>query len=52
VKKTKLKNKMLQEQTNSLSFKEIGNKLDMIIEKVQKLHNKKTKSPKPIKQHV
>ena len=43
---------MLQEQTNTMSFKEIGNKLDTIIEKVQKLHKKKTKEPKPIKQHV
>jgi hypothetical protein len=52
VKKTKLKNIKMEEQTTCLSFKEIGNKLDMIIEKVQKLHKKRTKAPKPIKQHV
>ena len=43
---------MLHEQTSCLSFEEIENKLDMIIEKVEKLHKKKTKAPKPIKHHV
>jgi len=52
VKNTKLKNKKMDEQSSCLSFKEIGSKLDIIIEKVQKLHKKRTKEPKPIKQHV
>jgi len=52
VKKTKLKNIKMEEQTNCLSFMEIENKLDMIIKKVEKLHKKKTKAPNPIKQHV
>ena len=36
----------MEEQTTCLSFREIENKLDMIIEKVEKLHKKKTKAPK------
>ena len=52
MKNTKLKNKKMEKQTACLSFREIENKLDMIIEKVEKLHKKKTKAPKPIKQHA